>query len=917
MKTLLVSTLLVGAALGARPGQVVVAPARAGHVLVVNDQAGPGVDYTTIQAAIDAAADGTTILVNSGYYRGFVIDDKSVNVVVETGATLEVGLNGSRMEVRNLGPGKSVLLRGIKPPPNISHPHSAVLRLSNNTGSVWVEDCVFHAGGIYQLDIGKCADVTIVRCTVLGWAEFDHYHGASISESTVRVFDSMIIGSGGFEYITLGSDGGDGLHVSGRSHVLLCGVSVFGGDGIMLYLGYPAGDGGNGIVIEGGSSVVALDTDFKGGKGGVPTGIDGVSVVLLDGGTLKETSKRARTTRSEATTVRAGTAFDLSLGGVRGEEPWVLFSTTNGFHVFPGIAGAFLLGLPLAATAIPVAPLPRSGETTVSLSAPPLRRDVGARAFYAQAVFRDVHSGDLAFGSATAVTVVDPSVQAVFDDCNDNGQDDFLDVLHHAVPDCNRNDLPDSCDIESGTSFDCDGNGIPDECEDDCNDNGLEDSCDIAVGTSQDANGNGVPDECLAEGDCNRNGISDLVDIASGLSADCDGNFLPDECDPDCDFDGIPDACDVPGADCDGDLVPDVCDVIVGRQFATGMTIGPIGVRDDWAIVSANQGLFLGMRVEVYKRHPDNVWRLHQLLPLADAPGSRSLPIDGQTLVVADPSDFQDETGEVFVYSLGSDGQWSLAQTLGPDPPHEGTIRFGRDVDLDGDEMVVLSQEAGGAIYVFERDASGSWSKVAKLRGPNAATLTGYVSFSSGVILAAEALSDGSYELFTVERGRAGWTEYTTIAHSTASVDYHDIDGDVLAFGTRDRKLHIYERRAGGAWEETAVFVGSLALGTTAYPGNVRVSGDRVTASSSAVDEGFVFRREADGRWGLLATMRTRGSMAIDGAVVVTVIDEISNHHQALVATIDCNDNGVPDECDIDGGASSDGNGNGLPDECE
>src|SRR5690606_28444905 len=34
-------------------------------------------------------------------------------------------------------------------------------------------------------------------------------------------------------------------------------------------------------------------------------------------------------------------------------------------------------------------------------------------------------------------------------------------------------------------------------------------------------------------------------------------------------------------------------------------------------------------------------------------------------------------------------------------------------------------------------------------------------------------------------------------------------------------------------------------------------------------------------------------------------------------ASRDCNSNGIPDECDVEGGASQDANGNGKPDECE
>ena len=38
---------------------------------------------------------------------------------------------------------------------------------------------------------------------------------------------------------------------------------------------------------------------------------------------------------------------------------------------------------------------------------------------------------------------------------------------------------------------------------------------------------------------------------------------------------------------------------------------------------------------------------------------------------------------------------------------------------------------------------------------------------------------------------------------------------------------------------------------------------------------------------------------------------------QRLLPYLDCNDNGVPDDCDIEDGSSTDANGNGIPDECE
>ena len=40
-------------------------------------------------------------------------------------------------------------------------------------------------------------------------------------------------------------------------------------------------------------------------------------------------------------------------------------------------------------------------------------------------------------------------------------------------------------------------------------------------------------------------------------------------------------------------------------------------------------------------------------------------------------------------------------------------------------------------------------------------------------------------------------------------------------------------------------------------------------------------------------------------------------HFRTLVVSEDCNENGIPDECDIAAGTSADADGNGVPDECE
>ena len=118
--------------------------------------------------------------------------------------------------------------------------------------------------------------------------------------------------------------------------------------------------------------------------------------------------------------------------------------------------------------------------------------------------------------------------------------------------DCDDDGLGDVCEIATGTEVDCDGNGVPDNCElasgaaSDCNQNGILDRCET------DCNGNGVPDDCDidqgAASDCNANDIPDTCDIEAATSTDCDQNLIPDECEieqNDCNQNGVHDACDI------------------------------------------------------------------------------------------------------------------------------------------------------------------------------------------------------------------------------------------------------------------------------------------------------------------------------------------------------------------------------------
>ncbi len=197
-------------------------------------------------------------------------------------------------------------------------------------------------------------------------------------------------------------------------------------------------------------------------------------------------------------------------------------------------------------------------------------------------------------GSSSVPSRFLPAFIILPSDCNNNGTEDYDDVVGgdsmdcngNFIPDecemdCNLNAIPDDCDITVGTSADCNGSGIPDECEVldgsavDCNGNGKPDDCDITSGASLDCTVNGIPDECERAPDCNGNASADANDICTGASVDCNANDVPDECDiassvsTDCNTNGTPDECDLASGtsgDCNTNLLPDECDIADGTS---------------------------------------------------------------------------------------------------------------------------------------------------------------------------------------------------------------------------------------------------------------------------------------------------------------------------------------------------------------
>lgn len=155
---------------------LVPAATHAGSVLVVDDTPGPGVQFSDIAPAVAAASDGDLILVKSGTYSGFDIHHRSLSVVADIGAMVEIV---GRVQVSALAAANRALLRGLKVrsapelgggflDPNFDY--SAGLQLLNSTGVTWVEDCTID--GFYSCIEATAAKANLTRVVLTAQAPF-------------------------------------------------------------------------------------------------------------------------------------------------------------------------------------------------------------------------------------------------------------------------------------------------------------------------------------------------------------------------------------------------------------------------------------------------------------------------------------------------------------------------------------------------------------------------------------------------------------------------------------------------------------------------------------------------------------------------------------------------------------------------
>lgn len=266
--TLRRSTPLALLALAAAASQ-----ALAQSTYIVDDDGGPGVQFTDLPAAIAAASAGDRLSVQAGVYSAFVLD-KGLAIVGHG------GVRAGNARIQSIPAGQVAVLAGLE---------VRQLDILQCAGPVLIDELVatdtpwnmFLANDHIVATVEHCADVRLQRSQIIAPPNSGNQEGLNgmfVRASRVELAGSFVQGNNAGNPPSSGcwdgNPGGRGLFATDNSRLHVAGTTLRGGNGtngtLMCGVG---GDGGDALYIHGGSEVIVagLPTDvLRGGANGTP-----------------------------------------------------------------------------------------------------------------------------------------------------------------------------------------------------------------------------------------------------------------------------------------------------------------------------------------------------------------------------------------------------------------------------------------------------------------------------------------------------------------------------------------------------------------------------------------------------------------------------------------------------------------------
>jgi hypothetical protein len=396
--------------------------------------------FPDIQSACDAAKERDTILVKSGTYPTFEVDDKWLTIAADSPGNVTVN-GGAR--VRNLDAGKRLTLIGLTlNGTNVGIPEKRnALDGVANQGALRLDNCILNGApfvfsvlpnGGDALRVEACADVAISRSELRGGPGAHGYLFAPTSPgrggagvhavaSSVVLHDTSVRGGHGQQgsNAAWSIDGGDGGHgCLATASVLFASRSSFtgghGGNGYEQWAKTYGGAGGDGVRLEGSKNLLRrISTTFSIGLGGQsygglippPAGASGVAFRGLPT-ELVDLVPAGRSMSVRQNPIRESTSAALALTGQPGDRVGIFISLQAGSSFNPAWSGQQLFPHFPAPAFIDAGVVPGSGLLSFSLPFPDLGPGVDARTFLIQPAFSSA-THRLVLGTPIPLLVLD------------------------------------------------------------------------------------------------------------------------------------------------------------------------------------------------------------------------------------------------------------------------------------------------------------------------------------------------------------------------------------------------------------------------------------------------------------------------------------------------------------------------------
>jgi len=346
-----------------------------------------------------------------------------------------------------------------------------------------------------------------------------------------------------------------------------------------------------------------------------------------------------------------------------------------------------------------------------------------------------------------------------------------------------------------------------------------------------------------------------------------------------------------------------------------------VSVCGDWIVAGApiNQHLSASGAAYMYYRNDpgtpsdplDDTWVLHTKL---SSPGAAANPDDHfgwsvaiwqERIVVSAPfpCDFGAHRGTVYVFRRNDPGTpldvtddvWALEATLSP-KIELPTYCFGHSVEMTQDLIAVGASDdstaggvAPGAVFVYRLDEGGTqgdasddaWRFEAQLIGSDTPSQWGV--------------------------DQLGWSVSISGDRIVAGAPDHD-PGQGFVQGA----AYVF-RYAGGQWHEEQKLMDSDTLDGQ-FGESVAIEGYTVFVGDEDDSEAGSF---AGAAYQFRVADDCNGDCVSDADELAAGAPDCNNNNVPDYCDLDCNNNSIPDECDLMAGTSPDCDANGVPDECD